>query len=1071
MMGNLMRVIYEIDSAEVICKNCSMTGKFVHFFRVFTALLFSLPFHASAAEDGRLFPFLPRVSALGLTGDYSLLWGDIMLPIARNDRDVWYIDLQPKSAFKTSWLAGMGTGVRITPDGHDQIWGAYLFFDRTVSSQNKTFWFVAPGVESLGRVWDFRLNGYVPISPTRALINNGFADEFGNFDFVQFVGHDQFDAMLANYEEVGWGLDGEIGRTLPFIPNLRAYVGGYHFNFQNAEALNGFSGRLEYSMNRFISLSLWDTYDNQRKNVFEVGLQLTLGGTAPSRLLDPIPRNLATLGQGNGEPVIDVQQIIPINNGIGPNHRILERSNIWFFETVGGTSFVNSSSCTAEAPCSLAAFNQNTITTINGFMLSPPVHPSFYFKQGSYSALNGALPDILSNDSLFSRTSDYKSPALGAIFNGAFDVYGTSTMEMITLLNDQNTPQPYALNLHTGGKLTLTGAIIGPSNNDLTISYPTGVQMQDSILNVTQNSQIYTFTKGFSGPVMPSIGINAIDSVGSQITIDNSQIFSTVSALSSTNQYTAQAIATQNQPSANASTTITIQNGSSINASAIDNFGLITVAGIAAAESTNNVNISGASNVNGNATIIYGNTINTYAVLLNGSSNTLQVSGNSNLTATINLTTGLQFVPNDLVAETVEVIGTNNQINIQGGSQLNASINSQYSELAVARAIDVSDQGAANTQITVDNSPINVNVNVSHLEEGSALYAVEADGINIDTTAASGLITNTINLNNTPINANAFVQDTFDTNYPNKVLAQGIYIGSHSTTNDNMTNTVNTSDSNLFMTAQISLSAGQGNAANPYNPTTVGINLNSGDNSTNTVNLNAVDLQTNSVVDTGSQNYDILTATGISETTGANSTNNFQINNNSTISANSQLMSAGALSEQLTSYGVNATSGTNSSNVITIGTAGNLNDSTTVTGSATIGSSSSSNVENMVTAYGININGTGGVSGTNTLLVQGNAAIDGIAQINNSGGNTGQSSANSWGIYTTNTNNSTTLNDSSSLLSSAAGTGSLVTVTAIGIESVALGGFNDINNWDVTNNNITALQNGVNNGQKIKLSF
>src|SRR5690606_19335866 len=114
------------------------------------------------------------------------------------------------------------------------------------------------------------------------------------------------------FQTADWGIDGEVGRVIPGIEGLTAYLGGYYFNGNKAKDTKGVSGRMEYALNPNVSLTLHNSYDNVEHNTLLMGLKLSLGGTNNSsrdrseiggRLLDPINRNLATLGNGNGTPI------------------------------------------------------------------------------------------------------------------------------------------------------------------------------------------------------------------------------------------------------------------------------------------------------------------------------------------------------------------------------------------------------------------------------------------------------------------------------------------------------------------------------------------------------------------------------------------------------------------------------------------------------------------------------------------------------------------------------------------------------------------------------------------------
>lgn len=998
------------------------------------------------------FPLPPRASVLGLIGSNPLVSGDILLPLAGNNHTIFFLDGQAKTAFDTPWLASLGPGFRFMPSDQ-QILGAYVFVDRSVADNNNSFWFISPGIESLGRNWDFRANGYAPISSTRVLQSTGFADQFGNYNYVQFQGHNQFDALVNNYKEVGWGADVELGRRIPFFKNMHVFLGGYHFDFEHASVINGISGRLEYPINSLITLNVRNTYDNEQHDTIEAGLQFTLGGVnhfpqdpdqpVSARIEDPIPRFMATLDKGNGEPVVNAQEVIS-------STPVLERTDIWFFSP-NGTAFINAASCTSTNPCASFAFNQETINQINGIS----TNPSFYFRTGGYSALNNGLPDVLTNDSLYSRTEDYRAPQRGAIVTGAFDIYGKSNFDSITLLNDENFTQVYALYVTPSAQLNFANSVIGPANNAPLQAYATGIQMQDSTLTANNHSEIYAYSSTHAA------GIKAIDNTGSHITVDDSKLIATVLGLTNNVNYSAAGIATLNQSGASGTTSDVQVHDSTVNANAIGNFGIFTISGISSAEDSNHTSIN-HSDVGANATITYGNAFNMSGVSLAGFNNALQVSNGSNISAQANTTVGSIYTATFFNASGIQMIGNNNSIQVHG-SVIDADIKAETAQQTTAQGIDVEEQGAAHTQINISDSEVFSDALIKTLTSGSELYSIISQGVFINTDGATAGTVNSVNVDSTTISANGNVQNINVSGFHNNVLADGILIGSNNNLPaiDDMQNSISITGSTVLSQALITAAS----MNDPYNLYAKGIDVNSGNNSTNMITINDSFIQSNSVITTGPSNYATIQAYGIESTTGDNSSNIINVANQSTVSANASVIISGDLSEQVTAYGIHSNAGANSTNNITIGTAGNNSDTTQVNANAIIDNATGSS-DNTAISYGMYVNS----SSTNQITIQGASQITGNSQITNNT-SSGNNEAKAWGIYTNGNDNTTILKDTSTILANSYVTGASTLSQAIGIESTATSSniFNNI--ADPTNNNITATQNGVDDGQKVILSY
>jgi hypothetical protein len=406
------------------------------------------------AMHAAAFPLPPRVSITGLAGSDYTSSGDGMVPLVGDADQIWYGDVQGRYGEKGTWMGSLGTGYRRVVD-NARILGGYVFIDRNESERGNHFWLASPGIESLGNDWDFRVNGYIPISSRQKDAGTVFADDLGDCQFVNFTGHQQFDHLFDLHEEVnaGVGFDGEIGRVLPFLMQTRAYVGGYHFQFKDSENMNGVSGRLEYPAMPHVNFIASDNYDNIQHNTVLIGVRLSAGGfsnekvptTIEERILDPITRNLGSQDSGTGVPILLTKH--------DEDRNVLERDNIYFFTANDGNAFVaanTTANCTFEHPCTGGSWSQTTVDSINGF--AP--NTNFYFNSGTYTNVGtGTAPNatvsLNNGQSMYGRSATYRCPANGnerPLLLGGFNLIGNNILDSLRVLNSSTrTTTPSAI--------------------------------------------------------------------------------------------------------------------------------------------------------------------------------------------------------------------------------------------------------------------------------------------------------------------------------------------------------------------------------------------------------------------------------------------------------------------------------------------------------------------------------------------------------------------------------------------------------------------------------------------------
>ncbi|KTD08245.1 inverse autotransporter beta domain-containing protein [Legionella jamestowniensis] len=478
------------------------------------------------------FPLIPRLSGEGYFGNRALGEFDGMVPIYGNQDGILYVDGLGKLGSDDGYLGSIGGGLRGIHNNY--LWGAYVFGDYNRTSRGQHFPVVNPGLELMTNYLDIHVNGYFPTTKQKS---EGIflGSDLGTTQYISFTGHSQFDSLINVVEEVGNGVDGEIGLTLPETRNLRLFGGGYHFAPQNTSDINGIVGGVEVPINHNLTVAFRDSYDNVQKNTALFTVRFTLGGikkseqpTVRDRLLDPIPRHLGTWDTGSGIP----SQQAYLNTGV----RVLTRDNIWFFSGTG-SPFVAANgfgNCTFENNCLDSSFNQPTLDAIN--TISP--NANLYIGPGTYgnigtttspSSITAMATSLLTLDgqSLYGRSIDFKT-GQAQILQGSLLVTGgkedeqgrplTETIDSLILTN-QDGQHPAGIVI-VGPRVNISNAAIGFDTNDR--GYRTAISIEGAQEINISNSVLIAFADGNDNFDVTTTGVAILNS--SDITLRNNTI-------------------------------------------------------------------------------------------------------------------------------------------------------------------------------------------------------------------------------------------------------------------------------------------------------------------------------------------------------------------------------------------------------------------------------------------------------------------------------------------------------------------------------------------------------------------
>ena len=262
--------------------------------------------YTTAPTNAELFIPMATTSWIGFAGTYGNgLGGDpghataeIFLSKAKGDyRGTWlpFLDVRAHWLRNNRWAGNAGTGIRWLNPRQTRIWGANVFYDYRHAGHGE-FNQVGVGFETLGKCWDIRVNGYLPVGKTKVLQHS---HKF-NFSLGRYMIRQVFDfAML--------GFDSELGLHLLRCGNFTLYAaaGPYYYYHGDIEGKGTWGGqaRLAIEYNRYVCMEGRVTHDHLfhtrvqgvLKVIIPFDLLSCLCGSSPyscwDMLSQPIERN------------------------------------------------------------------------------------------------------------------------------------------------------------------------------------------------------------------------------------------------------------------------------------------------------------------------------------------------------------------------------------------------------------------------------------------------------------------------------------------------------------------------------------------------------------------------------------------------------------------------------------------------------------------------------------------------------------------------------------------------------------------------------------------------------------
>jgi hypothetical protein len=158
------------------------------------------------------------------------------------------------------WAANGGLGARYLGFGHNWAWGGNLYYDFR-NTKHLSYNQLGMGWEALHPIWEFRVNGYIPVG---GRISAGY-----NTTFHRFQGNH---LLLQQKKEVAlYGADAEGGGHFARVKEFDFYsgIGPYCFGGSEGETLVGGKFRLNVQWKDYFALEGTFSYDRIFRDLYQ----------------------------------------------------------------------------------------------------------------------------------------------------------------------------------------------------------------------------------------------------------------------------------------------------------------------------------------------------------------------------------------------------------------------------------------------------------------------------------------------------------------------------------------------------------------------------------------------------------------------------------------------------------------------------------------------------------------------------------------------------------------------------------------------------------------------------------
>lgn len=249
-----------LTSAALACLACSSLNASLSHESSYSCGKSASPYRITARHT--------EANGIGYNLGYTTLEGFFSFLYPRNDVWVPILDLRGHVFNNGKLAANAGIGLRYLSGS--RVWGANAFYDyRNTTHQHYNQ--VSLGLESLGEIWDFRINGYLPVGNK---VSSLYSSSFGGF-------HGNYLYLKRKREFAFKGMNAEVGAHVDQIRNIPFYfaAGPYYLQGQGKTAWGG-ALRVAVEFYRYLTLEGNTSYDHLFKWIGQgqISLNFPFGG-------------------------------------------------------------------------------------------------------------------------------------------------------------------------------------------------------------------------------------------------------------------------------------------------------------------------------------------------------------------------------------------------------------------------------------------------------------------------------------------------------------------------------------------------------------------------------------------------------------------------------------------------------------------------------------------------------------------------------------------------------------------------------------------------------------------------
>ncbi len=273
---------------------------------------------------------------IGYNQGYSTIDGFFSL---YNGWDEWRLFLDTRLHIFNNGEPALNAGLGTRYVAQSRVWGGNIYYDYR-KTNHYHYNQITAGLESLGKTWDFRLNGYAPVGR--------WSSPYYDVGFVRFQGNQAL--VRQKYEYALGGFNAEAAIHVEPSKNFPLYfaAGPYYLNGRGGSTWGG-QGRASVWIYDYLKLEGNVSYDHLFKWIGQgqVSLTFSFGGTKEIKRRAGDCSTALALSKRSYQPV-DRFEIIPVDkvNKISPAINPAT-GEPYFFTFVNNTS---SSLGTFESP-------------------------------------------------------------------------------------------------------------------------------------------------------------------------------------------------------------------------------------------------------------------------------------------------------------------------------------------------------------------------------------------------------------------------------------------------------------------------------------------------------------------------------------------------------------------------------------------------------------------------------------------------------------------------------------------------------------------------------------------------